>query len=111
MNRRMVMTEFLQLAPALLAGLGLGAMFFWGLWWTVRKSISVTHPALWWFVSLALRMGATVAGFYFVGGADGRRLVLCLAGFVLARIIVLRVTSRGAIPVRQPREVPRASES
>ena len=31
--------NFVMLAPALAAGVLLGAIFFGGLWWTVRKSI------------------------------------------------------------------------
>jgi len=39
------MTELLILALA--AGLVLGAIFFGGLWWTVRKGVSSKYPALW----------------------------------------------------------------
>ena len=64
------MNEMTNLTLALLAGLSLGAMFFGGLWWTVRRGMSAKHPALWLFGSVMLRMGATLAGFYFVGRGD-----------------------------------------
>jgi F1F0 ATPase subunit 2 len=40
------MNEFSILAVALAAGLLLGAVFFGGLWWTVRKGVSSKRPAL-----------------------------------------------------------------
>jgi F1F0 ATPase subunit 2 len=86
------MNEITNLSFALLGGLSLGAMFFGGLWWTVRRSMSAMHPAIWLFASLLLRMSATLAGFYWVGRGDWQRLVVCLAGFVLARTIVMWVT-------------------
>ena len=49
------MNEVLTLALALLAGVALGAVFFGGLWWTVRKGVSSKHPALWFLGSLLLR--------------------------------------------------------
>jgi len=86
------MNSVLFLALALMAGLLLGAIFFGGLWWTVRKGISSKSPALWFLGSMVLRMGIVLAGFYFVGQGDWRRLVVCLLGFIFARIIVLRLT-------------------
>ncbi len=82
------MIEPLTLALALLAGLLVGAMFFGGLWWTVRKGVSSQHPALWFFGSLLLRMSIALAGFYFVGRGHWERLVVCVLGFVMARLVV-----------------------
>jgi F1F0 ATPase subunit 2 len=88
----MTMNNFLSLALALVAGILLGAIFFGGLWWTVRKGISSKSPALWFLGSMLLRMGIVLAGFYFVGRGDWRRLVSCLLGFIIARFIVMRLT-------------------
>ena len=76
----------------LLAGLLLGALFFGGLWWTVLKGVSARQPALWFGASLLLRTGIVLAGFYLVSGADWKRLLLCLLGFIVARFIVIRLT-------------------
>ena len=54
----------------------LGAFFFGGLWWTVRRAISSDQPALWFFGSLLLRMGITLVGFYFVGQEHWERWLL-----------------------------------
>ena len=60
------MNETLTLVLAWVAGVVLGAIFFGGLWWTVRKGVSSQRPALWFFGSLLLRMSIALAGFYFV---------------------------------------------
>ena len=86
------MNETLTLVLAWVAGVVLGAMFFGGLWWTVRKGVSSKQPALWFFGSLLLRTSIALAGFYFVAGGHWERLLLCLLGFVMARLIVTRLT-------------------
>jgi len=86
------MNETLSLVPAALTGVFLGVIFFGGLWWTVRKGVSSTHPGLWFFASLLLRMSITLAGFYVVSGGQWKRLLVCLLGFVMARFIVTRLT-------------------
>jgi len=95
------MNETLRLAPALVTGVLLGAMFFGGLWWTVRKGVSSQRPALWFFGSLLLRMSIALAGFYFVSGGHWERLLVCLLGFVTARLIVKRLT-RPPVEHRNP---------
>ena len=86
------MNELLIGALAWLAGLLLGGIFFGGLWWTVRKSVSSQRPALWLLPSLLLRMSITLAGFYFVYDGHWQRWLLCLLGFIMARLIVTRLT-------------------
>ncbi len=88
----MTMRDWLTLAPVFVAGLLLGALFFGGLWWTVRKGLVSTRPALWFLGSLVLRMIIAVGGFYLVSGGQWQRLLACLAGFVLARLLVTAVT-------------------
>ena len=87
------MNETLRLAPALVTGVLLGVMFFGGLWWTVRKGVSFKQPALWFFGSLLLRMSIALAGFYFVSGGHWERLLVCLLGFVMARLFLTRLTN------------------
>ncbi len=86
------MSDPLILILAWAGGLGLGVFFYGGLWWTIRKGVCSPRPALWFFVSLMLRMSIILAGFYFVSGGRGDRLVACLVGFVIARLIVVKVT-------------------
>lgn len=86
------MNETLMLAVAGAAGLVLGAVFFGGLWWTVRKGVSSPRPALWFVGSMLLRTGIVLAGFYLVGAGQLQRLLVCLLGFVIARFLVMRLT-------------------
>jgi F1F0 ATPase subunit 2 len=88
----MTMNETLTLVLAWVAGGVLGAIFFGGLWWTVRKGVSSQQPALWFFGSLLLRMSIALAGFYFVSGGHWDRLLACLLGFVIVRFILTRLT-------------------
>jgi F1F0 ATPase subunit 2 len=87
-----MINETLSLALALLTGVLLGATFFGGLWWTVRKCVSPKQPALWFFGSVLLRMSTALAGFYFIAHGHWERLVACLLGFVMARVIVTWLT-------------------
>ena len=82
------MNDTLTLALAGLAGGALGAIFFGGLWWTVRRGVASTQPALWFFGSLLLRTSVALGGFYVVGSGQWERLLMCLLGFVAARVIV-----------------------
>ena len=86
------MSEPLSLAFAMSTGVLLGAMFYGGLWWTVRRGVSSKRVALWFFGSLLLRTGLALAGFYVVADGDWQRLLLCLLGFVVARLAVTWLT-------------------
>ena len=99
------MHETLTLALAWAAGGLLGAVFFGGLWWTVRKTVSSRQPALWVFGSLLLRMSIALTGFYVVAGSHWERMLLCLLGFVMARPVVTWLTrpSGEAQPVTEQR--------
>jgi F1F0 ATPase subunit 2 len=86
------MNDTVMLALAGAAGMGLGAMFFGGLWWTVRKGASSTKPALWFIGSLLVRMSAAMAGLYVIGRGHWERIVVCLVGFLMARLVVTWLT-------------------
>ena len=90
------MNDSLLLVLAGFAGLLLGAIFFGGLWWTVRKGLTAKQPALWFLGSTLLRMSIALVGFYFVGRDDWKRLLACLAGFVVARFVVTWFTRDSA---------------
>jgi F1F0 ATPase subunit 2 len=87
------MNEAMPLALSLGAGLLLGAMFFGGLWWTVQRGLASSRPALWFGGSLLLRTGIALGGFYFVAAGSLGRMIVCLLGFIVARLIVTRLTA------------------
>ncbi|HEY5101273.1 MAG TPA: ATP synthase subunit I [Steroidobacteraceae bacterium] len=79
---------------AVFAGVFLGALFFGGLWWTVRRGMTRRNPALWFSMSLVLRMSACLVGFYLVSAKGGPSLLLGLLGFVVARAVITRSVTR-----------------
>jgi len=85
------MNEILSMVLALMGGGVLGALFFYGLWVTVKRSVATKIPALWFLGSTVLRTVIILAGFYFVSKGNLQRLLVCLLGFVLARYIVKRL--------------------
>ena len=111
----MVTTEVAPLALALTLALSwgvlLGVLFFGGLWWTLRKSLASIRPALWVMGSLLLRSGIVLAGFYLVGNGQWQRLLACLAGFILARLIVTRLTGTAGKSTTLAQEASHAPES
>jgi F1F0 ATPase subunit 2 len=80
------------LAFALLAGICIGMMFFAGLWWTVQRAMTSRQPGICFAGSLVLRTTLALGGFYLVGNGSWPRLVLCLVGFILGRMLVNRLT-------------------
>jgi F1F0 ATPase subunit 2 len=86
------MNETLSLMLVLFTGMLLGAIFFGGLWWTVHKYVSSKQPGLWVLGSVLLRTSTVLAGFYLIAHGHWERLLVCLLGFVMARIIVTRLT-------------------
>ena len=92
------MNETLILVLALATGVLLGTIFFGGLWWTVQKGVSSKRPALWFFGSLLLRTSIALVGFYFIARGHWERLLICLLGFVMARLIVMWLTRAAEKP-------------
>ena len=92
------MNEISSLAFALLlalvAGMVLGAIFFGGLWWTVRNGVTAHRPALWFICSMMLRIGIVMMGFYFLLSLSGNSWETVLGGlfgFILARLSATRL--------------------
>jgi len=105
-----MMNETLAMALAMVTGVLLGAIFFGGLWWTVQKGVSSKQPALWFFGSMLLRTGIVLAGFYFIARDHWERLLVCLLGFVIARLIVTQLTRAAEKPICPAQEVGHAPQ-
>jgi len=98
------MSDIPVLVLALVAGVMLGAFFFGGLWWTVRKGVTSEMPALWFLGSLLLRTGVLLAGFYLVSQGHWSRLVACLLGFLVARVLVVKWLKPALVAKQTPLE-------
>ena len=88
------MSEIVSLLLALLAGIAFGILFFGGLWFTVRKGLNSKSPSLIFMGSLILRVAIVVVGFYYVGAGSWQRMFLCLVGFLIARMVITRLTDK-----------------
>jgi F1F0 ATPase subunit 2 len=86
------MNEISNLIWAFIVGLLLGVLFFGGLWFTVKKIISSKTPGLLMVGSFILRITIVLAGFYFIGLGDWKKLIACLTGFMVARFTVIYLT-------------------
>lgn len=74
--------------PFLGGGL-LGILFFGGLWYTIIHGMRSPHPTAWFLISLVVRMALAWAGFVLLTAGRWDRLVACLVGFLLARVVAL----------------------
>jgi F1F0 ATPase subunit 2 len=85
------MTDTLTTALYLIAGSLLGAIFYGGLWWTVRR-VCAGASGLWLVGSFLMRSMFALAGFYAIARATWSGASACLVGFFVARIAVTRFT-------------------
>ncbi len=95
------MNEILKMILAFVGGLVLGILFFGGLWLTVKKAVTVKVPALWFSLSFLLRVGITLLGFYYISMGKWQQMLFCLVGFILARLIIIRLTKADEIKQEQ----------
>jgi F1F0 ATPase subunit 2 len=82
--------EAAALALACAAGLALGAFYFGTLWLTVQKAQSMRRPALLFFAGGFARVAVVVVSFYFIMDGKWQRLLACLAGFIVMRVILVK---------------------
>ena len=82
------MPEYVPLVVAFFWGLVLGALFFGGLWLTVRFALFSRHSALVFLLSLLARTAVTLGGFYLATRHGLEILLPCFLGFLLARAVV-----------------------
>lgn len=102
------MFEVLGVFPA---GIILGLFYFGGLLWTVNRGLVSKYPWLWFFSSWLIRLGVLTVSLVFILDGQWERLLVCVAGFMLARVAVIRYSrSMGARP-SFPKEVHDASKS
>jgi F1F0 ATPase subunit 2 len=77
-------------ALALAGGLLTGALYFGGLWLTTRRVLRARNPALFLVGSYLVRACMTLALFYVFMDGSGMKLLVCLAGFLIMRQILVR---------------------
>jgi len=88
-----MMYDIFMLLLAAAGGGLLGVFYFVGLRWTLRKSLASRAAGLWFSLSFLLRSGVCLYGIYWIGANDVLRILACLGGFIVARIIVMKLSS------------------
>ena len=88
----MTSLQIMSLLWVLVAGILLSTVFFGGLWWTVRLGIRSKRPGLLFLGSMLLRVSIVLSGIYWVVGDSWQRLLVCMLGFILTRMIIIRLT-------------------
>ncbi len=73
------------------AGIALGALYFGGLWLTVRNLATSRFPVLRTTLSFFSRLAIVLLGFYVIMDGRWERLAICMLGFLLARMLAIRV--------------------
>ena len=94
-------SELAGLALSLVVGMGLGVIFFGGLWLTLVKLPTTRWPVLMALGSLMGRIGITVLGFYLVMDGWWPRLLACVLGFIVTRQLMIRRLGVTQLPVEQ----------
>jgi F1F0 ATPase subunit 2 len=85
------MTDLLAFTLAFLTGAVLGFIFYGGLWLTVRKVVTAKRQPLWLPASLFVRILITFAGFFIICGANHKNFAACVAGFIFARLLAMKL--------------------
>ncbi|MBK8801197.1 MAG: ATP synthase subunit I [Fibrobacteres bacterium] len=74
-------------------GAATGIVFYGGLWWTIREVPGKANPGWWFAASTVVRTVVSIAGFWLVMDGNWRTVVLCLVGFLAARLVVTWATA------------------
>ena len=78
-----------------ISGALLATVYLAGLWFTVRQIHQQQHPALWFILSFAVRMGLIGVAFYFIiNDNHWQHLLAALAGFVIVRAFIISQVRR-----------------
>ncbi len=72
-------------------GIILGTFYFSSLWITVRQLPTTAYPVRLFIGSFLGRIFVTLFGFYLIMDGQWQRILICLGGFILARIVLTNV--------------------
>ncbi|NPV63789.1 MAG: ATP synthase subunit I [Methanotrichaceae archaeon] len=77
-------------------GIALGIFYFGGLWITTRRLPGSSQPALLALSSFLVRSLICLLGFYLVVGNGLTSSLLCLAAFILTKMVMVRHLGYGS---------------
>jgi F1F0 ATPase subunit 2 len=85
-----MMPQPVAMTLLLLAGVALGFVFFGGLWFTVRALPTARYPTALAVASFWGRTALIVCAFAYLFSRNWQSVLVCVAGFVAARLLVAR---------------------
>ncbi len=86
----MTLNDMIFIGLALVGGVLVGLFYFWSLKKTVQLIVTAKHPAVILIFSYIVRTALTLLAFYFIMGGVLWRLLACLAGFIIARVFLVK---------------------
>lgn len=92
----------LQILIALPAGVGIGFFYFGGLWMTLKYIVHSRRRILLTGASFLIRAVITCFAFYMISNGRWERLLGCLAGFLVARGILVSRLGPDNKKIRNP---------
>lgn len=85
-----LLPTLLPILGSALAGVVLAAVYFGGLWWTVRRLPNARRPAIVYFSSLALRLAILLSGAcWALSALDAGQLIACFIAFLAGRNLLV----------------------
>jgi len=84
-----MMSRFLPLMLAAVAGMGLGLFYFGGLWLTVQRLPACRRPGSLVLASFLARTAVILVGFYLVMDGRWEPVLACLLGFIMVRLFLV----------------------
>ena len=91
------MNEIVYMILVFTAGGAFGALFFGGLWLTIKKMKTTKIPALIFLSSFVFRIGVVLLGFYFIASNNWQKMLIFLLGFILARFAIMHLTKSSEV--------------
>ena len=79
--------SLVPIVVSFLVGLLLGATYFGGLWFTVKRLSKTANPGLWMLASFAMRVSLLLLGIYAFTNGQWEGILACLVGFLIARTV------------------------
>ena len=84
---------------AVFGGGAVGALYFGGLWWTVRRIARTRHPGLLMAASYLVRTTIAAVALLAVASGEAGKVLAALAGFLVVRVALVRSVRGGGLHV------------
>lgn len=88
---------------AFLIGIAMGFIFFGGLYFTVQRIATLKHPEFFMLLSLLIRLGILLGGFFVIKDGGIKNLLTAMAGVLVARFILIKKLGNTDSPKKESR--------